>query len=61
MLLGLALSAWGHVLLGDRPRAVLLWERLDALFSPGLRTPAPAAGVVLLATGASLVLVGMLR
>lgn len=61
MLLGLALSAVGHVLAGDRPRVALFWDRLDARFSlAGVRTPASAAGGVLLATGASLVLVGLL-
>ena len=60
ILLGLALSACGHAVAADWRGAALLWDELDNLFPTIVRTPAPAAGALLLVTGASLVFVGML-
>ena len=60
ILLGLVLSACGHAVTADWRGAGILWEELDRLFPTLVRTPAPAAGALLLVTGASLVVVGML-
>jgi hypothetical protein len=59
VLCGLALAAWGHLLLGERRLAVAVWRRLDDLFPAAVRSSAPVAGVGLLAMGGFCVIAGI--
>jgi hypothetical protein len=60
ILCGLAVAAWGHLLLGDRHLAATAWRKLDDLFPPALRSTETVAGAGLLAMGAFCVLGAMM-
>lgn len=57
ILIGLALAAWGHLLVHDVLGAARAWSRVDALFPPMWRSSPSFAGVALLVLGAALVLI----
>jgi hypothetical protein len=54
------LAAWGHLLLGERRLASVVWRRLDDLFPPEWRSTEHVAGAGLLAMGAFCVLGAMM-
>lgn len=55
ILFGLALAAWGHLLLHRLFGAHTAWAWLDNLFPAAWRTPPSLAGGTLLVVGACLV------
>jgi hypothetical protein len=59
ILCGLALAAWGHLLVGERRLASVAWRKLDDLFPPAWRSAPTVAGAGLLAMGAFCVLGAM--
>ena len=56
ILLGLALAAWGHLMLHELLGADAVWTRWDGIFPAAWRTPPAIAGHVLLGIGACCVL-----
>jgi hypothetical protein len=54
---GLALAAWGHLLVHDLLGAAGAWVRADERFPPNMRSSPAFAGRLLLVMGALLVLV----
>lgn len=59
ILTGLALAAWGHLLIHDLLGAPDAWTRVDDLFPSGLRSSPAFAGRTLLTIGSLLVLVAI--
>jgi hypothetical protein len=59
ILTGLALAAWGHVLVHDFLGAATAWTRADEHFPVVMRSSPVFAGRALLLVGAVLVLVPM--
>ena len=57
---GLALAAWGHLLVHDLLGAARAWTRVDEWFPATLRSSPSFAGRAMLVMGAVLVLVPML-
>lgn len=57
---GLALAAWGHLLVHDLLGTAGAWERMDSRFPPSLQTSPSFAGRWMLAMGAMLVLAPIL-
>jgi hypothetical protein len=60
ILSGLALAAWGHLLLHELSAAVTVWTRMDARFPRSWRSSPPLAGGSLVVVGALCVLVPVL-
>jgi hypothetical protein len=56
---GLALAAWGHLLLRGAPGVVAVWVRMDNLFPPMFRSPPELAGYALFGVGAGLAVAGV--
>jgi hypothetical protein len=54
---GVALAAWGHLLVHDLLGAAGAWVRMDERFPPSWRSSPTFAGRLLLVMGALLVLV----
>jgi hypothetical protein len=57
ILTGLALAAWGHLLVHELFGMAAAWVRLDGRFPPAWRSSPRLAGACLLAFGALCVLV----
>ena len=57
---GLALAAWGHLLVHELLGATAAWVRLDARFPAAWRSSPAFAGICLLTVGALCVLVPVL-
>lgn len=57
ILVGLALAAWGHLLVHELLGMATAWVRVDDRFPPAWRTSPPFAGACLLVVGAVCVLV----
>jgi hypothetical protein len=60
ILFGLALAAWGHLLLHELSAAVTVWTRMEAPLPPAWRSPPSLAGGTLLVVGALCVLTPVL-
>jgi hypothetical protein len=60
VLAGIALAAYGHLLLHEMWGAVTVWARMDDRFPPAWRSSPPLAGGALLVLGALFVLVPVL-
>jgi hypothetical protein len=60
ILAGIALAAWGHLLLHEKWGAPTVWARIDGLFPPAWRTAPSLAGGSLLGLGALFVLTPVL-
>ena len=60
ILIGIALAAWGHLLVNELRVATASWTRMDELLSPTWRTPPSLAGRCLLILGSLCVLVPIL-
>jgi|GEM_PF-6475492 len=56
---GLALAAWGHMLVHDLLGAARAWRRVDDLFPVVLRSAPAFAGRVMLLAGSVLVMAAM--
>jgi hypothetical protein len=54
---GLALAAWGHLLMHEVPGVATAWMRMDSLFPRAWRSSPGVAGACLLTVGALCVLV----
>jgi hypothetical protein len=54
---GLALAAWGHLLVHDLLGAGQAWSRVDGLFPANLQSTPSFAGYTMLIMGALLVLI----
>ena len=54
---GLALAAWGHLLLHELFGAASAWVRIDTRFPPAWRSSPGVAGACLLALGTLCVLI----
>ena len=57
ILTGLALAAWGHLLVHELCGMATAWVRMDAWFPEGWRSPPSFAGACLLVVGAVCVLI----
>jgi hypothetical protein len=57
ILTGLALAAWGHLLVHELFGVATVWVRMDARFPPGWRSHPRFAGACLLVLGAVGVLI----
>lgn len=57
ILTGLALAAWGHLLLHELFGVATAWVRMDSRFPPAWRSSPPFAGACLLVVGAMCVLI----
>ena len=57
ILTGLALAAWGHLLVHELFGVATVWIRIDARFPPGWRSSPTFAGASLLLVGALCVLI----
>jgi hypothetical protein len=60
ILVGLALAAWGHLLVHELYGAAAAWVRVDGRFPPAWRSTPAFAGGCLLIVGALCVLVAAL-
>jgi hypothetical protein len=57
VLTGLALAAWGHLLVHELFGVATAWIRVDSWFPEGWRSPPRFAGACLLVVGAVCVLI----
>jgi hypothetical protein len=59
VLVGVALAAWGHLIVHERRTAASVWRWLDDRFPVALRSETHLAGPTLLLVGALTAVMGM--